>query len=636
MKTRMKRLGAVLSAAALLFGLCSGCGAKTSAASPYEKSDDIVTFEAPEDGREIVRIGFAIKADWQPLIEALSKKFPDKQFIFDYYATAGNSPSIDTVRRLVEQNNYDFVVANYWYAPMLGADISSEKYLDNYLQTTLDSIAAEGRVYGIPLPTAVAGIYYNKDLFQANGWTIPAAVGDFIALCKKISAAGYTSYSNCLKYESQTTRVLEGMTYDELFGSQAGMNWYSNLVSGKASFADYAAPMFRLAKTLSDAGIFSADEFTASLTEQRKDFFAGRTAMIDYSSDLLSLAKSENCSFEIGFAPYPSTTGRNPCILYNSSAVLYIPAGIKENAQRYNFDTSVMEYLSTSEGQDALLTGWSGVISLKDYTGDNALYKEISRYVENGTYHSVLSFAPSDDLSKPLKILMNTAFKSITEGADVDKTVAALDKTYSAALKEGVPQTKYETIASAADDFSILETSYYFADKMRAATGADVAIVPSGGYYRSNMADIPKGDVTSDTRLFYQKSIGSKDFITTYGMTGAQLKALLEHPIINGQEQTQFLAASGLKLEYAPWHLSGARVVSAALADGSAIDDAGTYTVAAYSGVVDAGYITSTLKTFDALGDPQTFIEGALRADKTISPDIGGRLKLDWDIQSAK
>ena len=107
-------------------------------------------------------------------------------------------------------------------------------------------------------------------------------------------------------------------------------------------------------------------------------------------------------------------------------------------------------------------------------------------------------------------------------------------------------------------------------------------------------------------------------------------------PVINGREQTQFLAASGLKLEYAPWHLSGARVVSAALADGSAIDDAGTYTVAAYSGVVDAGYITSTLKTFDALGDPQTFIEGALRADKTISPDIGGRLKLDWDIQSAK
>ncbi len=131
------------------------------------------------------------------------------------------------------------------------------------------------------------------------------------------------------------------------------------------------------------------------------------------------------------------------------------------------------------------------------------------------------------------------------------------------------------------------------------------------------------------------KGIGGKDFITTYKITGTQLKTLLEHPIINGMEQTQFIAASGLSVEYAPWHQSGSRVVKVTMKDGAEIDDAQLYTVAAYKGVIDDSYITSTVQTFDSFGDPQTFIEKSLRADGTISPDITSRVKLNWDIQSA-
>jgi|GEM_PF-624387 len=635
MKMSLKCAGAFLLTAALLSSLLFGCGAKTGASSAYEKTDDIVTFEAPKKGRKIVRVGFGMNTDWKPLIDALNKQFPDRQFIYDFNAKAGISPSTEMVQRLVQENNYDLLVANYWYAPLLGSDISGETFLENYLQTTLESISSDGHIYGIPLPMTAVGIYYNKDLFEANGWTVPASTDDFIELCIKIRSAGYTPYANCLKYEGQTTRTLEGMVYDEMLGSQKGMGWYSDLISGKATFTGYAEPAFRLAKTLFEEGIFSLDDFSASLTEQRTDFFTGKTAMIDYTSDLYGLAKTENCNFEIGFAPYPSTTGKNPCVLYNSAAVLYIPKGIREDAERYKFDTSVLKYLSTSEGQDALLSGWTGVVCLKNYTGNNELYRQMTGYAEQGTYHAVLSFSPSEDNGKPLRTLISQAVKKIGEGTDVNAAVAELDREYSRTLSQGATEKQYEKIASATDSFTMLETSFYFADKIKNATGADVALVPNGGYYRSNMADIPKGDITNDMRLFYQKSIGDKDYITTYALTGAHLKALLEHPIINGNEQTQFIAASGLKIEYAPWHRSGNRVVSVKLSDDTAIDDAKIYTVAAYAGVVDESYITSTLQTCGTLGDPQTFIENALRADKTITPDTGSRVKLDWDIEGA-
>jgi raffinose/stachyose/melibiose transport system substrate-binding protein len=463
---------------------------------------------------------------------------------------------------------------------------------------------------------------------------MPTSSADLISLCHTIKAAGISPFAGCFKYESQLCRVLEGMLYDQLFSSSEGMAWYADLIAGKKSFADYATPMFETAKQMLDEGVFSLDGFSASLTTMRKNFFAGKIAMMDYSSDIYSLASSEGCNFDVGLAPYPSTTGKNSPVLYGSSAVLYIPSSIKGDSKRYAFDTSVMDYLSTSEGQDALLTGWTGVPSTKNYQGSSLLYQEVANYIKQGTYHSILDFAPSQDLVKPLETLVKDAVLSIGKGTSVADAIATLDTSYAKTLVDGVPTTSYEKIASATDDFSTLETSYYLADKIKAATSAEIALVPSGGFYRSNMGYFSKGDITNDTRLFYEKGVGSKDFITVYRLTGVQLRDELEHPYINSIEQNQFVAASGLSVEYAPWHASGNRVVKVSLEDGTALNDEQTYQVACYAGVLDARYITETGSVHSELKDPQSFIEASLRADGEISPNIASRVKLDWDIQA--
>lgn len=41
----------------------------------------------------------------------------------------------------------------------------------------------------------VFGLYYNKKLFDKNGWTAPATWADFTALCDKIKAAGITPFA---------------------------------------------------------------------------------------------------------------------------------------------------------------------------------------------------------------------------------------------------------------------------------------------------------------------------------------------------------------------------------------------------------------------------------------------------------
>jgi len=229
-------------------GTLASCGG-VSQNITLKEDDKITTFEAPVSGKQIVRIGFAMAMDWEPLIAALNARFPTKQFIYDFDVTSGVNLSADGINEIVKKSNYDFVVTNFWNAPSIGADISGEGFLNNYLPTTLSAIADKGHIYGLPLPTSASGIFYNKTLFQEKGWAMPSSTDDLIALYPTIAATGIRPFDACFKYESSLARVLEGMVYDELLSSPEGMEWYSNLLEGKADFASYATPMFTLAKT---------------------------------------------------------------------------------------------------------------------------------------------------------------------------------------------------------------------------------------------------------------------------------------------------------------------------------------------------------------------------------------------------
>ena len=96
-------------------------------------------------------------------------------------------------------------------------------------------------------------------------------------------------------------------------------------------------------------------------------------------------------------------------------------------------------------------------------------------------------------------------------------------------------QKPEESIGTATEDFTILETSSFIADAMRNATGAEIALIPHCVYYKGNFAKFYEGDVTMLYR-FYLRGLGAEDYLTTYEITGENLKALMEHPIINGEE----------------------------------------------------------------------------------------------------
>ena len=52
-----------------------------------------------------------------------------------------------------------------------------------------------GNLYGVSPTAEVVGVYFNKTLFEANGWTVPTTFEEFEALLATIKAAGVTPIS---------------------------------------------------------------------------------------------------------------------------------------------------------------------------------------------------------------------------------------------------------------------------------------------------------------------------------------------------------------------------------------------------------------------------------------------------------
>lgn len=625
-------LGAMGGAAAMVLGTLPACSmsSKTDTSDALKRTNDIVTFDVPQSGRLQARVGLYLFSSWDPLRTALDNSFSSSQWHLDYRPSAGINNTAALTAKIITSEDYDLCLGYYRVAPTIASDLSSQGFMGRYLQTITSTLAEDGKVYGIPLPSEVSGIYYNKDLFAKNGWSVPSSIDDFVSLCGDVRQTGVTPFFCCLKYPLQTLRMLQGMLQQDLFTTQEDIQWYADLIAGKATFAGHIEPLFELAKRLFDEGILTLSDFNAALTDKRRSFFAGDIAMIEYASGVVGLAEEENCPFDMGLMGYPSSVG-TPTILYQEPVSLFIPKDLEGSKDRYATAISALDYFSSQEGQDVLLQCINGVSNLKGYSGTSTQFEQVKSFIDEGNYNLVLDFAPSFDLVQPSRSAINNAIKSLASGTSVEDAIAQLDTTYSEVIS-GSATSSYSTIANASNDLSMLETSYYVADVARRTTGADVGIIPNGGFYESNLTTIFAGDISDNANLFYMKGVAEKDCLTTYKMTGAQLKTLLEHPIIKGDEVDQLLAASGLSLEYAPWHARGSRVVKATMEDGTAIDDAATYTVASFAGMIDSSYVTSTVETFEDVGKPEKMVVAALKEDGSVKPDISKRVKLDWDI----
>ncbi|MDX2401011.1 ExeM/NucH family extracellular endonuclease [Microbacterium algeriense] len=173
----------------------------------------------------------------------------------------------------------------------------------------------------------------------------------------------------------------------------------------------------------------------------------------------------------------------------------------------------------------------------------------------------------------------------------------------------------------------------FVADVQKWSTGADIAFMNPGGI-RANLTYASSGATDPDGNVTYREAATVQPFantLVTMTLTGAQLKSVLEEQWQPAGSARPFLklgVSEGLVYTYDPTAAQGSRITSITM-NGSPLDAAGTYTVAANSFLAGGGDNFATFKGIEGKRDTgkidlQSMVDW-FDANKTASPDYAQR-----------
>lgn len=172
------------------------------------------------------------------------------------------------------------------------AELNSADYASyGFISGSLDGFSKNGKLYGLPRNTDVMGFYYNKALFEQNGWKVPATYDELLALSEPISAAGYIPVSMDGADKWPLSIYLHELVIRVNGDSKV-------MLRNSIDNADFTDPAYeKSAELMQDAvnaGLFQKGFETADYGTALNLFSNGQAAMFYMGSWEMSMATNEN------------------------------------------------------------------------------------------------------------------------------------------------------------------------------------------------------------------------------------------------------------------------------------------------------------------------------------------------------
>ncbi len=210
-------------------------------------------------------------------------------------------------------------------------DITEEGFLSRVNSGILETAKYSGRAFAFPLALNTFGIYYNVDIFNEYGLTVPESWNELIALCEELKNSGMTPIVFTDK-DSWTLghqgRVLEGMLVDDFDA------YYGSLASGAVKPSEALYPIV-------------ADKML-----KMREYSQKQTLATDYGQGIAAFAQGEAAMFVNGIWSIPSIKKANPDLNFE---VFPIPADDPAKQRVLTGIDVALAVSASSEHQDAAL-----------------------------------------------------------------------------------------------------------------------------------------------------------------------------------------------------------------------------------------------------------------------------------------
>lgn len=237
-----------------------------------------------------------------PNVEILVEALEDDPYKVKFKAYSAGSDMPDLVSVWGQPGFIDEVID----AGIL-ADLNEADYADyGFVEGSLDGFSKGDTLYGLPRNTDVMVCFYNKDMFEENGWSIPTTHDEFIELSKKakdagkmgVAVDGQGAWSLTIYLTDLLAKYNGAGIMDKIADAIATGDWSDSV------FDEAATLMRDTSKDLFINGFESTDYDTA-----KNLYMSGQAAMYYIGSWEMAMANSEDIDFEVGAFPLPGVEG---------------------------------------------------------------------------------------------------------------------------------------------------------------------------------------------------------------------------------------------------------------------------------------------------------------------------------------
>ena len=220
-----KRFTACMIGATLLTAALTGCSGGKSADAPASSADQTTAAEAAStdaaSGGKVAIELFHQKPENVELYNTLVNKFMEENPDIQVNVTLAESTTTTLISRVAAGNIPQLVSVFPWNASYkdmfregLFMDLTDQDFMKRVTPSVLERCEVNGKQYSLPLTTNSFGLYYNVDIFNELGLTIPKTMDEMWGVCDKLVEAGIQPFSfpdkKAVRINQQFDRMLIG------------------------------------------------------------------------------------------------------------------------------------------------------------------------------------------------------------------------------------------------------------------------------------------------------------------------------------------------------------------------------------------------------------------------------------------
>ena len=454
-----KKIIASVCAALMLVSSLAGCGSKSSKTVGDKNQINLrFSFWEPSTGKEtetaLQKVVDSYKIDHPNInIELVAQSPSGYQDWIKAQMAVNDLPEIQMngAGQLIEMGK-NGVVENIGEAFDSPNPYNENKiWKDTFVDGALDG-AHEYRVaneYNIPLFGTGVAMFYNKEIYNELGLSIPKDWNEFIANCEVIKNAGKVPIAWMGQKKDQLSWLfyeLSGDLYMEKFMDNAKLNYNGdnyiskneqvkailngdfNIANDKELQADFKLLCEYIQKHLAYAPNGSGFDEAAAKTL----FLSGKAAHLTTGSwDIVGLLFNDEVDIDVGVFKYPKLTKENSeyaigrGISNNCYQAIAISSTVKKQEGAREAAVDFLMYLTSPEQYSVFIDGVKSIPTVKDVKVDD-IY---NAFMEEGGYPYIQIFRSGDENVgvSPWNVLENVA-----AGKDVklnDKLFADIQKS---------------------------------------------------------------------------------------------------------------------------------------------------------------------------------------------------------------